>query len=234
MVFYGSLILLIVAFFKRDEFIVDMQYGDALLQEPVQTPADTPPFDLNQNDIDYRIHPLYQYHLTGLVVSYRHHNSNYGAHSRWNDHLNIVDLCVVWDDNVSGLNLNAITFWSGDFTCNFETKDSETWKQFNQNQLSNNHLLTEDERIRDIIAEVHVGDQIQLRGMLANYENNKGFNRGTSTTRTDSGNGACETIYVENFQITRPSENGWRKIFDFTLVSLIISVGWWLFSVYRE
>ena len=42
-----------------------------------------------------------------------------------------------------------------------------------------------------------------MRGWLAGYSNDDGFRRGTSTTRDDTGNGACETIYVDEFQIDR-------------------------------
>jgi hypothetical protein len=168
------------------------------------------------------------------VVSYRHHNSKYGLHKLWNDHLNIADICVVWGKNATNLNLNAIDFWSGIFTCNFETKDSQVWQQFKPKQIANNHLLTENEEIRDIIADVQIGDQIQISGMLAKYKNNQGFNRGTSITRTDTGNGACETIYVNDFQITQPSKNAWRKVYAITLVSLLLSIGWWLLGIARE
>ena len=233
-VFYISLILLTTAFFKRNEFPVDLKFDDELLQEPIQVPVHIPHFDLNQNSVNYRIQPLYDYQLTGLVVSYRHHDSQYGIHKRWNDHLNIADICVVWGSNASDLNLNAFVFWSGVFTCNLETKNREAWQQFNLDQLSNNHLLTENEALREIIADVQIGDQIQISGKLANYQNNKGFKRGTSTTRTDTGNGACETIYVEDFQITRSMENTWRTIVDITSFTLIVSMGWWLFSLIRE
>jgi hypothetical protein len=81
---------------------------------------------------------------------------------------------------------------------------------------------------------VLIGDQIQISGMLAKYKNNQGFNRGTSITRTDTGNGACETIYVNDFQITQPSKNAWRKVYTITLVSLLLSIGWWLLGIARE
>ena len=34
--------------------------------------------------------------------------------------------------------------------------------------------------------------------------------RGTSTTRDDTGNGACETIYVTGFEIIGRANAGWR------------------------
>jgi len=52
--------------------------------------------------------------------------------------------------------------------------------------------------------ETSVGDQIYFKGYLAEYaHSNRTFTRGTSTSRTDTGNGACETVYVEDYQILR-------------------------------
>ena len=46
-----------------------------------------------------------------------------------------------------------------------------------------------------------------IKGMLANYENQaNNFERGTSITRTDTGNGACETVYVTDFSIVKKGQ----------------------------
>ncbi|MGI9235384.1 MAG: hypothetical protein ACR2RD_17260, partial [Woeseiaceae bacterium] len=47
-------------------------------------------------------------------------------------------------------------------------------------------------------------------GYLASYSNAGGGKRGTSTTRTDTGDGACETVFVENFDIIDPTAGYWR------------------------
>jgi hypothetical protein len=77
-------------------------------------------------------------------------------------------------------------------------------------QLSNNHLISADPFIRDRVAEIRVGDQIRVKGSLARYGADGSGLRGTSTTRDDTGDGACETILVEEFEIAVPGFNGWR------------------------
>ena len=37
-----------------------------------------------------------------------------------------------------------------------------------------------------------------------------GFQRGSSTSRTDRGNGACETIYIDIFEVIEPATSYWR------------------------
>jgi hypothetical protein len=68
---------------------------------------------------------------------------------------------------------------------------------------------------------------------LVNYSNDDGFSRGTSTTRDDSGNGACETIYLKQFEILQPLDNGWRTLMSLALAGVIGSSLLWLVAVMR-
>jgi len=84
------------------------------------------------------------------------------------------DVCVVWGDSaVSGL-LHKIKFWNGIFTCNVRTTDSAAWQAFSMEQLSNNHLISDDESIRDQVKDIRVGDQIRVRGYLSSYSSAAG------------------------------------------------------------
>ena len=200
---------LLVSFWNRNDLPVSIDYVPAIEHEPAQTPTDARPFTATVNDIDYLIEPEYAYELTGMIVSYRHHEGNSRMHLRANDHLNMLDVCVVWGDNTRS-DLRAIDFWNGIFTCNVFTRDRQAWESFDMNQLSNNHLISDDEFIRRQARKIRVGDQIRVRGYLASYSNAGGGKRGTSTTRTDTGDGACETVFVEDFKIVQPATSYWR------------------------
>ena len=76
-----------------------------------------------------------------------------------------------------------------------------------------------------------VGDQIHFEGYLSSYSNASGFHRGTSTIRTDTGNGACETVYVTEFDISDPAPRGWRKLQSAALWGLLLSSAAWLLGV---
>ncbi|TNF88303.1 MAG: hypothetical protein EP301_05205, partial [Gammaproteobacteria bacterium] len=199
--FLLSVSLMPVSCWQRDDFVADLAILPELGQEPVQDTLVVEAFEVHLNDVVYQVEPKYAYDLHGLVVSYQHHDGERMLHRRWNDHLNVADLCVVWGANASQLDLNEFEFWNGQFTCFVKTGDRAAWRAFDETGLSNNHLLTEDPYLRQMIEKVRIGDQIRIRGWLAGYRNQHGFSRGTSTTRTDRGNGACETIYVRDFQI---------------------------------
>ena len=174
--------------------------------------------------VDYRVEPLYSYELYGLVVSYRQHDGESSMHRWSNDHLNMADVCVVWSDTAFSPTLRKLDFWNGIFTCNVQTRDSVAWSQFKMNQLSNNHLISADEFIRDRVGEIRVGDQIRIKGSLVRYGAAGGGLRGTSTTRDDSGDGACETILVDEFEIVQPGSSRWRAAMYAALVLLVASL----------
>jgi hypothetical protein len=216
--------VLLVSFWNRNDLPAEIDAVTALADEPRQTATRARPFSAVFNDVEYRVEPEYEYDLYGLVVSFRHHDGNSRMHFLANDHLNMMDVCVVWGDSAVSGKLGEINFWNGIFTCNVNTRDAEAWAAFSMQQLSNNHLISADETIRDQVKAVKVGDQIRVRGYLASYSSETGGKRGTSTTRTDTGNGACETVFVEDFEIVKAGENYWRQSMWISLIVLALGL----------
>ena len=223
-----SFFTLAIGFWKKNDISSSMQTLPAIAAEPVQNKirlvSDAKPFTVNVNDVDYKIKPLYDYDLTGMVVSYKHHDAKQRLHKSWNDHLNVADYCVVWGDTASASTLPKVKFWNGQFTCNFKSRNREAWSNFNLSQISNNHLISADNYIRDKISKLRIGDQIRIVGKLAEYENsNTGGKRGTSITRDDQGDGACETIYVEEVDILKNYTSVWRIVMYVSLFIFLLS-----------
>jgi len=96
--------------------------------------------------------------------------------------------------------------------------------------LSNNHVLTDDPYVAKQLHAVRIGDQIRLRGYLAEYSHNHNgqpFRRGTSTVRNDTGNGACETVFVKSFDLLQRGGGPWRTLYWVAWVMIAIGiVGW--------
>ncbi|TDR23342.1 hypothetical protein [Marinicella litoralis] len=221
-----SFVLLIVSFSKRNDFTDDLNVLVDLMHDPKQTPVNLPPFFTSYNEEDFEIMPKYDYELNGLVVSYRLHDADGGTmlHALSKDHLNVADFCVVWGDTAQPGLLREFDFSNGQFTCSYGTQSSAAWNAFNETQLSNNHLLAIDDAVRDTISEVNIGDQINIKGWLAHYKNPLGYERGTSTSRNDRGDGACETIFVKEISILQPMKNQWRSLMSFAFGVLLISL----------
>lgn len=219
----AALLLTLVGFRYRNQLPSDVKLSGPVAEEPRQTPVQAKPFQVSLEGVDYLVEPSHSYEINGLVVSFNHHDGNSSLHRLWNDHLNMLDVCVVWSDTADSGVLDRLKFWNGEFTCNMKTNDAEAWAAFNMEQLSNNHLLSGDETIRSAVRNLRVGDQIRIKGWLASYSANGGPKRGTSTIRTDTGNGACETIYVRDYQLLEQSEGPWRGRMKLGLLLMLIS-----------
>ena len=219
-----TLVWLAVSFWNRDALPRHIDYLPSLLEDPVQKKTRKQPFEVRYNNIPYKVEPQYSYDISGLVVSFRHHDGNSRMHSRGGDHLNMLDVCVVWGKNVQNPMLRKFKFWSGIFTCFVKSDSATQWQTFAMTQLSNNHLLSDREVIREQVQGIRIGDQIRMQGYLAKYSNPGGYSRGTSTTRDDDGDGACETIYVESFEILKAGNNPWRTSMYVALVAFVLAV----------
>lgn len=219
-----SLLALAVTFWQRNHLASDMDFSEKLTNDPKQHIVKKKPFTVVMNDTNYYIEPLYDYTLYGMVVSLKQHDGDTGLHKMWNDHLNVADLCVVWSDTAFSSHLSKVEFWNGQFTCFYQTSDRQAWADFNGHQLSNNHLITEDKYLRKKINNLNIGDQIEIQGWLANYQTHNSGKRGTSITRTDTGNGACETIYVNDVRILKEYTSIWRYGMYVALITLLLSI----------
>ncbi|MCP4951278.1 MAG: hypothetical protein GY922_05460 [Proteobacteria bacterium] len=214
--FVIAVVVLGMSFFQKDKLPEPEFFSDAVLSDPLQTPTNKAPFQTQINNQVYTITPLFDYHLSGVVVT-DYESGSLGDiyhHRQWKDFLNVKDLCVVFGKNVQSDVFRKLRYRSGPWTCFFQIPDQQTGKQFRSDQLSNNHILTDNIDLHRLVMRAAPGDEVRISGMLANYQNQAtGFERETSISRTDTGNGACETIFVTDFSITKKANHLWRMMY---------------------
>ena len=200
----GSTALLLVSWWMRESLPPHERLDPAIASDPRQTPTSAAAFRTTVGGIEYTVRPLYTYDLYGLVVS-KHDADTWWdwIHKAANDKLNVTDLCVIWGANARTDNYRNLDYSSGQFVCYVESSSNEVWQAFDMTALSNNHLLSDDPVITRALKSMRVGDQVHFRGYLAEYTHDHGFHfvRGSSTTRTDQGNGACETVYAIDAEV---------------------------------
>jgi len=232
----GGAALAAIAWWQRDALPPPELLDAALAQDPVQTELAHEPFTTTVADITYTVRPLFAYDLYGLVVS-KHDADTWWdwIHAASHDKLNVTDLCVVWGANAKSGSYRAIDFSSGEFVCYVQARSREDWQAFDITAVSNNHLLTDDRSIAKVLKSARIGDQIHFRGYLAEYSHNHGFafHRGTSVTRTDTGNGACETVFATEAQIVRVGNRGWRVALWIGVATLAAGFVAWAVSPVR-
>jgi hypothetical protein len=208
----------------------------SVMEEPAQTPTAVAPFKVTVEGIEYGIKPVYDYDIAGLVVS-RHDSATWWdyIHAASHDHLNVADLCMVWGVNAADAAYLDMSFSSGQFVCYFQAHSASSAQAQYFRALSNNHVLTTDPSVASRIAHLRVGDQVRLRGHLVEYTHHHGFefHRGTSVSRDDTGNGACETVFVRDMQVLRSSGGLARMIGWLGLGAVLAGLLGWFSQPYR-
>jgi hypothetical protein len=232
MLMIGSLLLGIVSFFEKDSLPAADNLRAELNQEPRQIAVQRPLLQTRVKGVQYSIQPRYSYDLYGLVVSLHDSDSWWDyAHREWGDHVNVVDFCVVWGENIRRGAYRPLSFWNDQWTCWVKTDSDAAWKAFDPAALSNNHLVTDDPRVARELRKVRIGDQVHFRGYLVDYSvvrnGAAGTPRVSSTVRTDAGNGACEVVYVEDFEVLASPNKLWHRALHISLWTLLASLIAW-------
>lgn len=228
--FLVSLVIFGFSSWQSNKVPTSLSSLNNLRKEPLQIPTTKKSFTTQANGNKYQIDPVFDYELWGLVVA--DHNSDSwldNVHASWGDYINTKDICVIWGSNVVSPYLKNLDFTHGSFTCYVSTKSSEAWQSFNKEQLSNNHLIPANKEIESLIRKSQIGDEIRIKGQLVNYNVNGGPFRNSSTVRTDMENGACEIIYVEEFEtLARNNKMSFQLLFltkITTILFLLAAVG---------
>lgn len=217
-----SVIFFILSLSQKNKLPDKKDILPQLYQEPAQTTADGERFKVSSGEANYWIEPVYEYELYGLVVSY-HHSAVWWDyyHKEWGDSLNVKDICVIWGDNIETEVYKKMSFSSGSWTCyprytGSPAERQETHLKYKPEFLSNNHILAESKEVKNILLQARKGDQIYLKGYLANYYDKSGnIIRKTSISRNDKlpgGKFACETVYLTDFKILKAANKEWRFV----------------------
>ena len=69
----------------------------------------------------------------------------------------------------------------------------------------NMHMVPANSEVKNRLARVKKGDIIKIKGMLIEATKPDGWRWSSSLSRTDSGAGACELIFVEEVEIESPA-----------------------------
>ncbi len=220
-IFLAAVILTCLAGFFKDRYPAVEDVYKPVFKNPKQSTTRRNPFNAYVDGKKYVIVPQFDYELNGLVVSYYDATGWWDLTHRffWKDTLNLKDICVAYGDTVASGAYLGMSFKSGSWTCWSSFDKKWAMRNFCGSCISNNHLLAEDKEIQQQILRVRKGDQIYLKGYLASYSHSGG-SRGTSVTRYDEGNGACETIYVTEFNIIQTANRTAR--FLFTLGAFVV------------
>ena len=157
--------------------------------EPVQRELFTSLF-YEQNG--YRIAPLATFDIRARVISAARYRFGHEAD------LAPVDLVLGWgalsDTNV----LKQISFSQSGRAYTWWTKAWPVPRDTIQSHSANMHTIPANREIEKQLKSVRSGNMVHLKGLLVEVTSKEGWRWKSSLTRTDTGGGACELIWVES------------------------------------
>ena len=168
----------------------------------VLVPADpdqTACFDKTWKVKDYTLKALADYRIRGRVLMTDRYFLGREAD------LSPIDITLGWRRMSDQQVLDKISFYRERRAYAYRPKDS-AWPipadEINSHS-ANVHLIPADNEVLHRLRSVNEGDIIELRGSLVEVSAPDGWHWRSSMSRTDSGDGACELMWVTE-QITLP------------------------------
>lgn len=159
------------------------------MQGPIPEPA--PAIRLKE----WTLTPLATYSIHARVLSKRKYSSDATSE------ISPLDLLVGWGPMSDSAVIETMDFrqsqrfgyWQPDAASPLSPDEITL-------HAANMHLIPANDSVRDRLNSLRVGSLVQLRGKLieANRSGDSGNPWISSLTRTDSGNHACEILYVES------------------------------------
>lgn len=146
----------------------------------------------------YRIIPLARFSLYALVLHKRRYRFDRESE------ISPIDLALGWGPMADQQVLDHI-----------DISQANRWYYWHADSLpiprkqiiassANMHMIPANDAVRMQLADVKRGDLIALSGYLVQVQAGANWTWRSSLTRTDTGEGACELVWVENLAIHQP------------------------------
>lgn len=158
--------------------------------EPIQVDREAPAVTVPRRFTTYRLTPRASYDISARVV----------ARERfW---LGVPAGLIPWDfglawgmlvdeplrSRIAYFQTSRFLFWSW--------KEGSLDRDYIARHAANVHLIPATSRVAGVLNRVRTGDVVRMEGDLVDIAGPNGFTWATSLSRTDTGPGACETIWV--------------------------------------
>jgi len=162
--------------------------------DPEQTSTSDPEFQFKH----YSIKPLQDFSIVARVLSTEHYEFDTGAE------LAPVDLALGWGPMSETSVINQLNISQGG---RFYFYRYQLPPPIPPNDIvthsANMHMIPSNSLIEKELKDVRVGQIIHLQGNLVEVKDlKKNWTWRSSLTRNDSGNGACEVIWVKQLIVT--------------------------------
>ena len=161
--------------------------------DPVQTEPESP---VSWTFRDYRITPLARFEIRARVLGTERYRFDRAAQ------LSPVDFALGWGPMSDSRILTA-----------FSIRQRDRWYFWNSGILpipadqvishsANMHMIPSNAAVAEQLLSVRTGQIVELRGQLIRADGKDGWRWISSLSRTDTGEGSCEVVWVESVRAT--------------------------------
>jgi hypothetical protein len=172
------------------EKVVTQPNGILITQEPLQETIH--PFIIKSTS-EYSITAMAKYDIQARILKKETYSWDKAAK------FSPLDLALGWKQMSSNELLNTLTITQSNRFYFWSTKLPNYSRKMIEINSSNNHLIPENSNIKKQLEHFHEGELIEIKGYLVNVKDKNWF-WNTSLTREDTGDGACEIIYVQSVE----------------------------------
>lgn len=170
-------------------------YGPGVLiaDAPSQGPADQTVWQHN----GYTITPLASFELRARVLSKAKYRFGREAD------LSPIDLALGWQHMSDQAVLDTLSITQSGRWYHWRWSGMPPPISMSQisSQSANMHMIPATDAVNDQLARVVKGDLIAIQGMLVRVNASDGWKWQSSLSREDTGDGACELVWVESLDI---------------------------------
>ncbi len=157
-------------------------------EQPLQTETHRPRFDFK----GYRIQPLADFVIRARVLSREDYVLDAGSK------LSPIDLALGWQRMADPEVYKTLNITQGGRWYRYSWRNGPPIPlQEIIESSANMHMIPANESVELVLKQAHEGDYVRIKGMLVEATTDKGWHWRSSLTRSDSGNGSCELIFVE-------------------------------------
>ncbi|MEW8627492.1 MAG: hypothetical protein AB2551_17225 [Candidatus Thiodiazotropha sp.] len=182
-------------FFFLREAEVTLSPGVMAAAEPQQEILDdTKSFDYK----GYRITPLANFSIKAKILSKMTYRFGREAD------LSPVDLALGWGNMSDESVLETIRISQSNRFFHWRADELPIPRKEIETHASNMHLIPFDETTEAAIQRARKGEIISFSGYLVRVDGEDGWHWTSSLSRSDTGEGACELVWVKEFQVETP------------------------------
>lgn len=184
------ILITITVYFIYPENEIRYQPGILVKEQPEQITIKKPEPWMKD---EFTITPLAEFHVKARVLSYE--NYHLGKESK----ISPVDLALGWGPMSDQINLDQIEIKQRNRWYFWKTKSLPAPQNIITSNSANMHIIPATEKIDDALNGIKRGSIIKLSGYLVTVKAKEGWTWKSSLSRNDSGEGACEIFWVDDF-----------------------------------